>query len=81
MGSLPNLKELDKLIALCRRRGISSIEFNGLKLTLGDPVKKVSRRPRNASQSPNNKMPEPEIGSDLPSHDELLFWSAGAPTE
>lgn len=84
MGNLPDLKELDKLIALCRKRGITEIEFNGLRLTLGELKAKATRRSRSTSKSNDvgsQSQTDAPIESDSPTHDELLYWSSGMPTE
>ncbi len=84
MGNLPNLKDLDKLIALCRRRGITSIEFDGLKLTLGEPKPISRRRSRNTSKTHEDapgSQSDLQIESDTPGHEEMLYWSAGLPNE
>lgn len=74
--TLPDLKELDKLIALCRKRGISTIKLGEMELTLSEEAPKpTSRKPRNLStELPITSAP---YNSDSPTEEELLYWSAG----
>lgn len=71
---LDSLKDLEKLIKLCRRLGVDNIETNDIKLKLGtQPVK--SYRPRRIAQlgeiSENIQIQTP----DMPTPEDLLFYS------
>jgi hypothetical protein len=88
-----DLKGLAKLIALCRKQGVSAIEFDGVKLQLGELPKVVS--PRKPIDLPNfdpGVIPKPlqpwetasedKIETDYPTEEELLFYSAtGEPNQ
>lgn len=64
----PNVKELEALIKMLRRHGVSDFEGHGLKLRIDTPIEK----PKNGTAS-NDK-----IESDAEMTDEeLLLWSAG----
>jgi hypothetical protein len=62
--NLPDLKQLDKVIALCRKRGVSEI-------TVGDITLKLGVKPSKAPK--HEELPMEEQVSD----EELLFWSSG----
>lgn len=61
------LKDLEAVIALCRRKGVRAIEISGIKLELGEaPV----RKPKAGASTDS-------IESDKPLTDEeLMFWSS-----
>lgn len=63
--TITNIKELSKLIDLCRKKGIDSVEIDNIKLKLGplDLKTKLKDGP--------DLMAAPEI-----SNEDLLYWSA-----
>jgi hypothetical protein len=65
---LENLKDLKGIIALCRKTGVKSIEIDGVKLELGDAP---HRSIKPADATPDTE----EITSDVPTAEEMLFWS------
>lgn len=68
--NLPDIKKLSKIIDLCRKKGVASIEIDGVKLTLGQEVPKKSRKT-------NPKTTEEPIVIDSPYSDmDTLFWSS-----
>ncbi len=83
-----SLKDLDKLLKLLRTQGVKTFELNGIKLELNDsaPLQKLTSKKSHISQdsfedsltniSANIPVPQPEIPTDAPSAEELLFWSA-----
>lgn len=62
--TISDLKELDKLLALCRKRGVESIEIDGIKIHLNDSPKQNKASDLSLTQ-------EPEL-----SNDDVLFYSA-----
>lgn len=69
------LKELDKVIALCRKRGVSEITIEGVTVKLGDaPMKNTP------GKTPNLGSFEAAITHDIEtnslSEEEMLFWSS-----
>lgn len=72
--NLPDLKQLDKLISLCRKRGIKTIKVDNVEITLGDPQLKAPRRSKKAKETKDD-----DIESDGVSEEALLFWSTTAP--
>lgn len=86
-----NLKELKKLIQLCRNTGISSIKIEGLELTFGPaPIKRAKSDSIDLSAFPeaNIKVPSytpytaavkevaDQIATDELSEEQLMFYSS-----
>ena len=68
--NLPDLKQLDKLIALCRKRGIKSVQIDNLKIELGDaPEQRSTKKAQAISQV------EEDFESDALTDEQLLHWS------
>jgi len=82
--SLPDLKELNKLITLCRKRGVDYIKAGDLELQLnGDPftLKKARKRKGRPQAESQEEISEPgSIESDGLTDDQKLFWSAQDPS-
>ncbi len=85
--TINNLKDLEKLIKLCRKTGVQAITVDGISLQLGSlPVKASTSQSFMDMQLPTITIPQvnentpitpPEpIKSDAPTEEELLFWSA-----
>ncbi len=72
---LPDLKELDKLIALCRKRGVSVVKMGELELTLSDSA--PASKPRGKAAKKAHEAPGDPESFDLLSDEEKLFWSVG----
>lgn len=72
---LPSLKELNKIIRLCRKQGIKVFELGDLRITLTDTIPATPSKSKDtavkASQQANT------VPDSLPTTEELLFWSAG----
>lgn len=73
--NLPDLKQLDKIIGLCRKRGVKSIKIDNVELTLSDdaPIKNVR------SSKTSSKTHESPTGNELETseltEEQLLFYS------
>ena len=76
---LPDIKELDKLIALCRKRGITTIKLGELELTLSEDAP-VSKPRGKAAKKPYEAPGEPESFDGM-SEEDRLFWSSGGAVE
>lgn len=75
--SLPDLKELNKIIALCRKQGVKVIKIGEIELTLGEDTPKKPRG-KNAVKAKTHEVQgevESEGWDSLPEEDKL-FWSA-----
>lgn len=69
--SLPSPKEIKKLAKACRDAGITHFKHADFEFTLGDlPEKKRGRPAKSDVQS--------EVATNVPSPEELLFWSVQA---
>lgn len=62
--TISSTKELSRLIDLCRKKGIESIEIDNIKLKLGRVETKYKETP--------DLKPLPEL-----SDEDILFWSSG----
>lgn len=69
MDEIKNLNDLSKIIDLCRKKGIASIEIQGIKLELRSDIPPSHYKRKKAEESP-------EITEDLLSEEKALFWSS-----
>lgn len=87
---IKNLKELQKLIQLCRRTGVESIELGQLKLTLSKSFMENElqnqTQPKRQKASPPSVQTSDAAGSladdfnfDDLTDEQKLLWSAGLP--
>jgi hypothetical protein len=85
--TIASLKDLQKLIALCRRTGVQSIRIDGIELHLGDIPYKAQRASQVVTSdgpkvtfSPGNVTEETKITVasdwDLLSDEQRLFYSS-----
>lgn len=76
--SLPDLKALDKLISLMRKRGVTSLTSDGISLTLAhsepEQAPKRIRAPKAAKA--NHGATPTEVPSDGPTDEDMMFWSS-----
>lgn len=74
---LPDLKQLDKVIALCRKRGVKSIKIDNVEITLSDTAPAAYKRPLHAQkQAATTSIPLPEgIEQEQLTEEQLLFYS------
>ncbi len=73
---LPDLKKLNKLVALCRKQGIKVFELGEMKITLTDDAPQRARNefsPRASKASVQGNT----VADSLPSDEDLLFASCG----
>lgn len=73
--NLPDLKALDKLIALCRKRGVKTVKLGELELTLGDDAPAPQKRSKAKAAVSTESQGEIE-SFDMLSEEEKMFWSA-----
>lgn len=70
------LKDLEKLLKLCRRQGVSDMEIEGIKFKLGDVPQQVSRgteaETEGDAENPYSGFPERIL-----TNEELMFYSSG----
>lgn len=74
--SIPNPKELKKLVKACREAGIKQFKGNGYEFTLTDeaPVKRSNARKNNVIT--NVEPADSSFESDTLTEDALLMWSS-----
>lgn len=79
---IENLKELQKLVKLCRKLGIENIEVDGVKLQLAELPKPLRRQGKSqsipigdnvGSLTETDKIDIPQLTDE-----QLLFWSVAA---
>ncbi len=78
--NLPDLEQLDKVIALCRKRGVRVIKIDNVEITLSEEAPPKQTR-KSKKQQVEDSTPDAEFDSDLPSDLELLFASCGGVPE
>lgn len=59
-----DLKELEKLLKLCRKQGVTSIKVQGIELLLGE-------LPRKSSETEADD----DVKSDEPTPEDIMNWS------
>lgn len=64
---IQNLKELQALLKLCRKQGVTEIDLCGTKIKFGDLPKKNAE---------TDEVEEPDADSDL-TPEQLMFFSVG----
>lgn len=82
MTQLPDLKELQKLIALCRKTGIKTVKIGELELTLSDEVpvsKPRGKAAKKAEQTEESKLSEFDSWEALSDEDKLFYSSTSQP--
>lgn len=79
MEKLPDLKELGKVIDLCRKKGVSAIQLGELRIELGHDVPEAkSRNSRDNSETETDPSdPYANFPTGDLSPEQLAFYSAG----
>lgn len=78
---LPDLKELTKLIDLCRKKGVSSLTVEGISLTLTAELpasnykKRVEKELVDQPEDPQN--PYANFPQGMLTPEQLMYYSAG----
>lgn len=91
--TISSLKDLQKLIALCRKTGVDAIEVDNIKMNLGpDPIKKTRNMKEYKEKyfpsttithdgvNENTKIDIPDVVEtpDELTDEQLMFYSAGS---
>lgn len=84
-----NLKDLEKLISLCRKTGVDTIKVDNIELKLGElpyKVPKTTKQPPLAQTDPLVYTPggiteQTSIQTDSLTEEQLLYWSTGGELE
>lgn len=89
---IESLKELDKLMQLCRKRGVSSITVDGVTFHMNEKAqyvtKHVTAAPDYSNDFPEASIPVPKFTGEITdpeapettelTPEQLMMWSAGA---
>lgn len=68
-----SLKDLEKLLKLCRKQGVQEIDIHGVKIKLGDlPIESTALAAAEESSNPYANFPDGEL-----SPEQLAFYSVG----
>lgn len=70
MDEIKNLNDLSKIIDLCRKKGIASIEIQGIKLELREDVPPSNYKKKKAEDNSDVIVEEPLTD------EQALFWSS-----
>lgn len=76
---IENLKQLQKLIQLCRKTGVEAIEVDNIKMNLGPVPKTVIHKQQSIAISSFNQdgiTAETQIPTTGLTDDQLLFYSS-----
>lgn len=72
-----DLKDLEKLLKLCRKQGVNKIELGQIKLELGDlPIEPGKAQAIETPEDPYNNFPVGELTPE-----QLMFYSSGGVPE
>ncbi len=75
--TISDLKDLKKLIQLCRHQGVDRITVDGITLELGSAPIKETQSTRNATPNPGIVTEDTSIETfDSLSEEQKLFWSS-----
>lgn len=73
---IESLKDLERLLKLCRKQGVIDIEVGSCKLKLGDLPSEMSTSPSVDLEDPYKNFPVGELTPE-----QLMFYSAGGVPE
>ncbi len=78
---IDNLKDLQRLIQLCRKLGVDAIEVDNVKMNLGSKPERIRTSTASKVHSTQSTVYAPggiTEDTEVPSltNDQLLFWSA-----
>ena len=77
---LPDLKQLAKVIALCRKTGVTKLECGTLRLELGDepqPKTRAIKAERTPVENTDTLNPYANFPDRILTQEELVYFSAG----
>lgn len=87
MIAIKDLKDLGKLIDLCRKKGVETVKVDGVEFTLGDvpQAPRLHTAARDMNLPPESYIPIIQntmaIASEDLTEEQLLFYSTGAEEE
>lgn len=75
-----DIKDLKKLIDLCRRTGVEAIEVDGVKMNLGSAPTVIYKDNKKTTDqtvyTPGGITEDTQIPTDVMTDEQMLFWSA-----
>lgn len=79
--TINNLKELQKLILLCRKTGINSIKIDNIEFHLGAEPRQATKPTDFSSDFPEASIPVPQYNGAEPSEEDRLKEHMAIATE
>lgn len=76
--TINSLKELDKLIALCRKRGVNNIKIDNIELELGSAPIKTKSAQKLPVYTPGGVDEFTKVETDELTPEQLLYYSSGS---
>lgn len=75
---IETLKDLEKLVKLCRKLGVEAIECDGVRMDLGPSVPKATRSSSKSKKAINtSELEAPDrVDTDALTPEQLLYYSA-----
>lgn len=70
---IKDLKELNSLLLLCRKQGVTEIILGDCHIKLGEMPRKLTKAQREAEET--------ELMSDELTEEQLMFYSVGEPSQ
>lgn len=70
--NLPDLKALDKIIALCRKRGVKEIQIGDVRIALGDEIPQSAYKAKKEASLP---IADPLSDPEALTEEQALFYS------
>lgn len=80
---IDSLKDLDKLILLCRKRGIETVKIDNIEFRLSDSLPQPKTQPKRSSfvTEASGSSVDKILSPDALTEDQLLFYSAEGRSE
>lgn len=77
MNPLSSLKDLEAVIDLCRKKGVSEFSVGGVSFKLGAEPEKKPRKSKSAPQDQNSTDRFENFPDRILTPEELIYYSAG----
>lgn len=72
---IDNLKDLEKILKLCRKQGVTELKLNGCEFKLGDMPQDTSSKAIEISDSEED--PYKNFPTGILTPEQLMFYSSG----
>lgn len=78
MIKIPDLKDLERVIELCRKKGVSSITLGDVRLEIREEAPKSNYKKRKENELEHNPIdPYANFPTDNLTEEQLMFYSSG----